>query len=342
MINLSAAAVRCSEWLSGPPLSRFQFQCTLLGNRHTPDPIRTALQPFRIIRVGGVKDASFVVVGEGEEFFGGELPHPVHTVESALRGLRHFNDLDQIEIDFTVFSCAARIPRYRSSRNPWILTGFANQRQTSSVLYRAGRQLRQETCAGCIARLLWEKTSLEGAEVRHTSAPKPSGLPSQSSIANAFDCQSGRPRHPDKSRAFSFVLVDAAHGGFSCAEPTCQTELLAGRFSPSYDAAMQSPFTFSLRELLAVPLIVALCIAWWRDHSRLTQATNDAQAWRGRAGTLERIIRQQGGEFSWLSDYQEVYLSKDGVTIKRPTGDKPTAPVAAPPIPGGTGYTPNN
>jgi hypothetical protein len=55
-------------------------------------------------------------------------------------------------------------------------------------------------------------------------------------------------------------------------------------------------FRFTLRELLALTLVVAMGLGWWlRDSTLLAEA----EQWRGAAGALEYALRKDGCEVEW-------------------------------------------
>ena len=63
---------------------------------------------------------------------------------------------------------------------------------------------------------------------------------------------------------------------------------------------------FSLRELLALVLIVALAIGWWLDHRRLSHAVDEGKMWRLRAGTLEHVVTEFGMTVKWVGRSSQV------------------------------------
>jgi hypothetical protein len=58
-------------------------------------------------------------------------------------------------------------------------------------------------------------------------------------------------------------------------------------------------FRFTIRELLLLTVIVALGIGWALRERQLTVELKSAEEWRGRAGALEDLLREEGWDVAW-------------------------------------------
>jgi hypothetical protein len=66
---------------------------------------------------------------------------------------------------------------------------------------------------------------------------------------------------------------------------------------------MSQFFRFSLRELFWLTLVVALALGWvrheWQHRAELEHANNLAAQWRGAAGALEHVLKEDGYGIEW-------------------------------------------
>jgi hypothetical protein len=73
-------------------------------------------------------------------------------------------------------------------------------------------------------------------------------------------------------------------------------------------------FRFSLRGLLWLTLVVAMALTWWiREHelrAKIAQARAEAKMWRGAAGALEQVLKQEGWDVHWNLASSLVTVSK--------------------------------
>jgi hypothetical protein len=58
-------------------------------------------------------------------------------------------------------------------------------------------------------------------------------------------------------------------------------------------------FRFTIRELFLLTLVVALGIGWTIRARQLEGQLDRANAWRGRAGALEDVLKDEGWEVRW-------------------------------------------
>lgn len=72
-------------------------------------------------------------------------------------------------------------------------------------------------------------------------------------------------------------------------------------------------FRFTIRDVLSLTVIVAIALAWAVDRYRLATLLDNAQAWRGKAGALEEILRDDGWRIEWATPTGEVCAFRNGV-----------------------------
>ena len=63
--------------------------------------------------------------------------------------------------------------------------------------------------------------------------------------------------------------------------------------------SLRSLMTFSIRDLALVTMIVAVCVAWWADRSKLSRRAQETEVWEFRTTVLAEELRSNGGEVTW-------------------------------------------
>ena len=62
-------------------------------------------------------------------------------------------------------------------------------------------------------------------------------------------------------------------------------------------------FRFSLRDLALTILLISIALAWFVDHQHLSGELSDAKPWRNRAGALEKMLKGNGWDIEYDSQY---------------------------------------